>query len=349
MRVVFILDSYNKKSGSFYSVVNNLVKYLLKKNIKVNVLTSDLLENNKKIFIDLISRAEICHFFGGWSFFHIRSFFIATGLKKVRIIHPMGFYDPWALKQKMLKKKIAWYFYQKRILSMADLIHCASDAEKKNLLKLNKDFKVKVLPFGVSNNFIKKKKVKKKLNKKVIFFSRLHKVKGIDDLIKAWNQLNNKDWKLDVVGPKDNNTFYKKIIKLSNKNSWGNVRFLKPIFSDQEKFKLFDRYDFLLLPSKSENFGMVILESLARGLPVLTTTNTPWQSIKKYNAGWVISNDYSSLVKAINKIFYFNEKKFNIKSNNAINLAKNYKLNLIIKKYLKVYIQLIAIKQGTRF
>ena len=345
MRVVFILDIYNSKSGSFYSIVNNLVKYFLKKNIKVNVLTSHLLKNNPNLFFNTIKQSNICHFFGGWSFFHIKSFFMATKLNKIRIIHPMGFYDPWALKQKMLKKKLAWYFYQKKILSMADLIHCASDKEKNNLLRLNKDFKVKVLPFGIPNTFIKKKTVKKKLNKRAIFFSRIHKVKGIDDLIKAWNESSKKDWKLDVVGPNDNDIFYKKIVKLGNANSNNNVRFLKPVFSDQQKFKLFNHYDLLLLPSKSENFGMVVLESLSRGLPVLTTVNTPWQSIKKYNAGWIVSNNYSSLVNTLKKVFCFSVKKFNIKSDNAINLAKNYKFDLIIKEYLKVYRYLLAIKK----
>ena len=345
MRVVFILEVYNSRSGSFYSVVNNLVKSFLKKNVKVNVLTSRLLKNNPNFFFNSVAQSDICHFFGGWSFFHIKSFFMATKLKKIRIIHPMGFYDPWALKQKMLKKKLAWYFYQEKILSMADLIHCASDKEKNNLLRLNKDFKVKVLPFGIPNTFIKKKIDKKKLNKKAIFFSRIHKVKGIDDLLKAWNISSNKDWKLDVVGPKDNNFFYKKIVKLSQNNSYNNVSFLKPIFRDQQKFKLFNRYDLLILPSKSESFGMVVLESLSRGLPVLTTANTPWHSIKKYNAGWIISNNYSGLVNTLKKIFCLSVKKFNIKSNNAINLSKNYKLDLIIKKYLKVYRYLLAIKK----
>ena len=327
------------------SVVNNLAKYLLKKNIKVNILTSHLLKNNPNLFFNSIAQSDICHFFGGWSFFHIKSFFMATKQKKIRIIHPMGFYDPWALKQKMLKKKLAWYFYQEKILSMADLIHCASDKEKNNLLRLNKDFKVKVLPFGIPNIFIKKKKVKKKLNKRAIFFSRIHEVKGIDDLIKAWRESSNKDWKLDVVGPKDNNIFYKKIFKLSKNNPYNNVRFLKPVFSDHQKSKLFNHYDLLLLPSKSENFGMVVLESLSRGLPVLTTANTPWQSIKKHNAGWIISDNYSSLLNTLKKIFNFSVKKFNIKSNNAINLAKKYKLNLIIRKYLKVYRYLLSIKK----
>ena len=43
------------------------------------------------------------------------------------------------------------------------------------------------------------------------------------------------------------------------------------------------------MPTISENFGLVILESLSRGLPVLTTNETPWENIQTDNAGWIIN------------------------------------------------------------
>ena len=50
MKIVFILDTYNRRSGSFYSTVRNLNKYLLKENVEVNILTSDLKKKTKKNF-----------------------------------------------------------------------------------------------------------------------------------------------------------------------------------------------------------------------------------------------------------------------------------------------------------
>jgi glycosyltransferase involved in cell wall biosynthesis len=96
-----------------------------------------------------------------------------------------------------------------------------------------------------------------------------------------------------------------------------------------------------ILPTKSENFGISILESLARGVPVLTTNNTPWTSISKYNAGWVINKIYPELKSTLIKIFKMNGNDFFIKSKNSIRLAKKFRWSLISNQYIKIYKNLL--------
>jgi glycosyltransferase involved in cell wall biosynthesis len=244
------------------------------------------------------------------------------------------------LGQKKIKKKIAWFFYQKKILQKANIVHCASNKEESNLLKNNKNCKTIVLPFGISDLFIKKNKIKKnKIKKRAIFFSRLHKKKGIEYLIKAWNEIGHPEWKLDIIGPKDDELYYKKLIKLKRFNN--RINFLKPVYSNKKKKELFEKYDFFILPSFEENFGLAVLESLARGLPVLTNINTPWNNIKTYNAGWYIKDDYYSLKKTLTNIFNIKISDLYQKKVNAIKLAKTYDWNILSKKYLKVYLDLL--------
>ena len=71
---------------------------------------------------------------------------------------------------------------------------------------------------------------------------------------------------------------YKKI-KLKYKLK--NINFFKPVYGDTNKKKLFSKYDILILPTQNENFGMVILEALSRGLLILTTNETPWNIIQR--------------------------------------------------------------------
>jgi glycosyltransferase involved in cell wall biosynthesis len=340
MKVGFFVENFTPDIGGTYSVVRETISALSKHQIKISIITSSYKDKNKQSYTNIIKKLDICHFYGGWSFFHFKYFLLSLKLKKKIIIHPLGFYEPWSLCQKKIKKKIAWFFYQKKILQKANLVHCASNKEEINLLKINKNCKTITLPYGISDSFINRKKIKKnKIKKRAIFFSRLHKKKGIEFLLKAWNEINHPEWKLDIVGPKDNNSYYKKLIKLKKFNS--KINFLNPVYSNFKKMELFNKYDFFILPSFEENFGLAILESLARGLPVLTNINTPWNEIKTYNAGWYIKDDYYSLKKTLTNIFNTKISKLYQKKVSAIKLAKMYSWNILSKKYLKVYSDLL--------
>ena len=49
--------------------------------------------------------------------------------------------------------------------------------------------------------------------------------------------------------------------------------------------------DLLLFPTLGENFGHVIFESLAAGVPVLVSDRTPWRDLEARGSGWVRSLD----------------------------------------------------------
>jgi len=55
------------------------------------------------------------------------------------------------------------------------------------------------------------------------------------------------------------------------------------------------------LPTYSENFGIVITEALATGIPVITTTGTPWQELSTEDCGWWVDLSVENLLKAISE------------------------------------------------
>jgi len=77
--------------------------------------------------------------------------------------------------------------------------------------------------------------------------------------------------------------------------------------------KLFDsltHYDFLFLPSRGENFGHIILESVMCGVPVIISDKTPWRDLELLKIGYDISlEDTTQFVKTIEAVSNWNSNQ----------------------------------------
>ena len=333
MRISLVTENYKPSYGGQYTAIQNIKAICDFQNLNYYIIHKETKAYNNKILLDkLILNSDIVHIFGGWTFFYFKIHKLALKFNKKIIIHSMGLFEPKSFEQKKIKKKIAWNLYQKQMLVDADLIHCGSNKEEKNLKNLNINFKTVVLPFSINRKNIKKK-ISKIINRKCIFFSRLHNQKGLDKLIKAWQAVDNKRWKLDIVGF-GNKKFYSKKFKL---HKYKNIRFLKPVVNENKKIKLFDKYDFLVLPSVSESFGLAILEALARRIAVLTTNKTPWEVIQKKNCGWIINDSLIELKLVLNQIFNSPQKEIYEKKKNTVKVVYNFDIQKVSKLYLKCY------------
>ena len=98
----------------------------------------------------------------------------------------------------------------------------------------------------------------------------------------------------------------------------------------------------LILPSFSENLGLVIGEALAHRLPVITTKATPWKEIVAENAGWYVEPNIEGITNALNEAMSTSKKQLKEKGKNGQNLIKRKYLNKnVTNMYLSYYMWLL--------
>jgi len=120
-----------------------------------------------------------------------------------------------------------------------------------------------------------------------LFLSRLHPVKGVLNLIEAWARVKPPGWRLVVAGPDDGGherDVRELALRLGLNDS---VSFLGAI-PNEKKWQLYQSADLFVLPTFSENFGIVIAEALSSGIPVITTRGAPWAILEQVRCGWWI-------------------------------------------------------------
>lgn len=327
--------------GPYYAISNKLIN-LNKNGIDFKLIFQKSGEYNYSLnYSEIIEDFDIIHLYGLWRPFLINTHRIAKKKNKKIIMSPLGALEPWAMTQKRLKKNFAFWLYQKKMLNSCDVVHVTSEIEELNVKNLGINSKTIIIPHGIDQVSIEKKKPNK--IKKAIFFSRIHEKKGLLELVETWSEINIKDWILEVYGPVSNIGYLnliKKTIKKLGLND--RIKIFEPVYNAEKKKKILFSADCFLLPSKSENFGISIGEALAHGLPVLTTTATPWGDIEKYNAGKIFEMNKESLKKNLSIFLSLSNNELEKMGVNGKKLIdEKYNHDLVIKRYIKMYESLI--------
>jgi len=204
----------------------------------------------------------------------------------------------WAMAHGGMKKRLAWHFYQRRDLESADAFHCTSELEAEEVRRLGFRQPIEVIPNGITlPASLPERQVRS--GRRALFLSRIHPKKGLVNLVRAWKQANvSREWKLMIAGPDESGHQAEVEAEVRSLGLTDQVEFPGAI-SDDQKWQYYVDSDLFILPSFSENFGIVIAEAMAAGLPVITTTGTPWSVLKEQALGWWVEPTADALAFAL--------------------------------------------------
>lgn len=244
---------------------------------------------------------SIIHDNGLWLPFHHKVARAAARHRCDRIISPRGMLEPWALRQKAWKKTLAWHAYQFRDIRSAAVIHATAAQEAHNIRELGIASPIAVIPNGVDVpplGRVQNESSGPRQTRTALFLSRLHPKKGLPNLIHAWAALRPAGWRLVIAGPDDNGHRGKIEQMVRNSRLDDVVTFAGPAYGD-DKAALYGEADLFVLPTHSENFGVVVAEALAWQVPVITTRGAPWQALETQRCGWWTEIGVDPLVEAL--------------------------------------------------
>jgi glycosyltransferase involved in cell wall biosynthesis len=246
------------------------------------------------------SRFDIIHLHGMWQWPGVLARKAALRHEVPLVISPRGMLEPWSLQRRAWRKRFALRAWEGGNLRTCRLLHATSDAEAARFRSLGLTQETCIVPNGVELPESMEPRSDRS-GKSILFLSRFHPVKGGDVLIRAWASLHPDfpGWRLDLVGPDSEGVRagwegLAKTLRIPPER----IRFGSPVIG-KDKWDLLSSAALLVLPSHSENFGNVVLEALACGVPVIATQGTPWAGLREHGCGWWVPCDEPAIREAL--------------------------------------------------
>lgn len=203
------------------------------------------------------------------------------------IVAPRGMLKPSAMQTRRTKKRIWLTFLKWSGLNRRVIFHATSNVEAEEIRSsLGAKAKVVVIPNAPCvppPTFVPINKKKDHL--KLTFVGRIHPIKNLLFVLRLLRNIRF-TCSLNVIGPSESPAYLsecqQEIADLPDNIS---VNFAGPV-SNEEAISMVSSSHVMILPTLGENFGHSIYESLAVGVPVLISDQTPWRSLEVDRAGW---------------------------------------------------------------
>lgn len=210
-----------------------------------------------------------------------------------------------------IQKKLAWALYEKKDLASAALFFATSHAEVENIRTLGFKQPIAMIPNGVELPGYELRGLPEKDSGRmryVVFMSRIHPKKGLLELMRAWDQVRPHGWRLILAGP-DGGGHLQDVMAAVRKYGLKDMVEYRGTVEGRAKADLFKQADLFVLPSFSENFGVVVAEALAYGVPVIATKGTPWKGLVDNQCGWWVSPEAKVLASALYEGITLNDQQ----------------------------------------
>lgn len=311
------------------------------KKINLKFLTPSFFDYSGMLDVELHNNGDdLYHGHGIWNLPIHQMAKNARNKNKPYLISIRGMLEPWSLEQSKLKKKLAMLMYQHQDLKLASCLHATGQMEVESIRNLGYQNPIANIPNGINIKEYPQKEYKPKREKTILFLSRIHPKKGIEILIEAWQLLDEsikENWKIKIAGNGDQAYINKLKQEIASKKLDNKIDIIGSKFGT-EKLETYHNADLFVLPTYSENFGIVVAEALSCGIPVITTKGTPWKDLEDYKAGSWIDIGVDSLRTTLEEFLQKDSSELEQMGKNGRRLVEDkYSIESVGKQFLELY------------
>lgn len=281
---------------------------------------------------------DLYHSNGLWLDINHATCSIARKFGKPCVLSLHGMLYPQALERSAWKKKLMLLLGHRSDIMHSTCIHatCVQEMEHYRRMGFRNPVAVIPNPFPIPAYI---HEIKRSCGRfRIGYLGRLHPYKNVDRLIDAWAKIEvlADQGELLIMGTGESD-YVQQLKNQAKRLQIKNIHFTGEI-SGRQKFEYLASLTALCLPSRSENFGMVVPEALITGTPVIATDTSPWEDLNTYHCGWWCSNSMESLSNCLEKIFWMDKSKLlQMGENGKILVLKKYSSSILSQKMQMVY------------
>lgn len=300
------------------------------------------------------SGTDLVHQHGIWLYTSLVRKSFTDRYKIPYLISPHGMLDSWILKRNSWKKKIALTVYEEKNIRGAACLHALNISEYESIRAAGFTNPVAIVPNGVNLPTSREDATdaapswKQKGKKTILFLSRLHPKKGLENLLKAWSNLPDdlkSQWKIIIAGDSSGPDYRNSLITLrDNLKLEGQVDFIGPQFHD-DKDICFNLADAFILPSFSEGMPLAVLEAWSYKLPTLITPECNLPDGFSSDASIYIEPNVNSIELGLIKLIEMSDSERRLMGERAYSIVKQkYTWDSVAAEMKNVYSWIL--KQG---
>jgi glycosyltransferase involved in cell wall biosynthesis len=275
-----------------------------------------------------ISAFDIIHQHGIWTPMSLYAQKIKRNSKLKSVIQPHGLLEPYRLNISKYKKKTAYHLFERcNLLNSSALVACSEDEAVKLKTMFPKN-DVAIVFNGIAPDFFTEKSRKYSANngkKSMLFLSQIIPIKGLERMFRVIADIGVHyfaGWEFLIAGYGHDD--YLKLLKnLVKELNLSDLVYFVGRKVGVAKIEIYDNSDIFILPTFNENYGIVVAEALARGIPVMTTTGTPWEELNTLNCGLWVNNTNEGLKKGLLDILNLSKHQLRYMGSNGRRLVED--------------------------